>query len=59
MNVMLAHNWTVDRFLAWEDKQEGKHEFDGTRIIEMTGGCRSHQRIVFNLQQFLIGTLDP
>ncbi len=59
MNVILKETWTVDRFLAWEDKQEGKHEFDGTRIIEMTGGSRRHQRIVFNLQQFLIGALDP
>ena len=59
MNVILKENWTVDRFLAWEDKQEGKYEFDGTRIIEMTGGSRGHQRIVFNILRFLIEALDP
>lgn len=37
MNLVLREPWTVDRFLAWEDRQEGRHEFDGTQIIEMTG----------------------
>jgi hypothetical protein len=59
MNAMLQEPWTVERFLAWEDKQEGKHEFDGVRVIEMTGGSRNHQRIGFNLQRLLDDTLDP
>jgi Uma2 family endonuclease len=49
MNIVLQEPWTVERFLAWEDKQEGKHEFDGVRIIPMTGGARAHQRMVVNL----------
>lgn len=59
MNLVLREPWTVDRFLAWEDRQEGKHEFDGTRIIEMTGGSRAHQRIVANLIRLLEDSLDP
>lgn len=58
MNVSLREPWTVERFLQWEDKQEGRHEFDGSRIIEMTGGSRNHQVICFNLTNLLRQTLD-
>jgi Uma2 family endonuclease len=57
MDTVLADAWTTDRFLAWEDKQEGKHEFDGQRVIPMTGGSVAHQRIVFNLCLSLMGLL--
>jgi Uma2 family endonuclease len=57
MDTVLAETWTTDRFLAWEDKQEGKHEFDGQRVIRMTGGSVAHQRIVFNLCLSLMGLL--
>lgn len=59
MNVTLREPWTVERFLRWEDGQEGRHEFDGSRIIELTGGSRDHQRIVTNLVRLLEDTLDP
>ena len=49
MNVALHTPWTVESFLVWEDTQEGRHEFDGIRIYEMTGGSRAHQRIISNL----------
>jgi len=52
-------DWTVDAFLAWEDQQEGKHEFDGRPVIPMTGGSRAHQRIIFNLLTALTRSLDP
>ena len=58
MNVVLQEPLTMDRFLAWEDRQEARHEFDGTRIIGMTGGTRAHQIIVGNLWSFLFGVLD-
>ena len=59
MNLVLREPWTVDRFLDWEDRQEGKHEFDGHQIIDMTGGSRAHQRIVANLLRWFEDTLDP
>src|SRR5690242_9563517 len=59
MNVALREPWTIDRFLAWEDKQEGRHEFDGLRIIEVTGGSRDHQRIISNHIRLLEDALDP
>jgi Uma2 family endonuclease len=60
MDTVSAETWTTDRFLSWEDMQEGKHEFDGRAVIPMTGGSAGHQRIVFNLMVALTGLLgDP
>jgi Uma2 family endonuclease len=58
MDDVLLEPWTVERFLTWEDEQEGKHEFDGTRIIPMTGGSRKHQRLVQRLVSLLEESLD-
>jgi Uma2 family endonuclease len=59
MNIVLHEPWSVERFLSWEDGQEGKHEFDGTRIVEMTGGSRAHQRLIFNIVRLVSERLDP
>jgi Uma2 family endonuclease len=59
MGTALIEAWTVERFLAWEDRQEGRHEFDGACIVPMTGGSRAHQRIVYNLLRLLDDGLDP
>jgi Uma2 family endonuclease len=58
MNLVLREPWSVARFLDWEDGQEGRHEFDGTQIIDMTGGSRAHQRIVGNLLRWFEDNLD-
>jgi hypothetical protein len=50
MVTILDLPWTTERFLAWEDQQEGRHEFDGQRVIAMTGGSVAHQEIMFNLR---------
>jgi Uma2 family endonuclease len=49
MDTVLNRPWTTESFLAWEDRQEGKYEFDGRDVIPMTGGSIAHQRIIFNL----------
>lgn len=59
MTSALRDPWTTERFLAWEDRQEGRHEFDGQQVIEMTGGSRNHQRIIANLLRLLDDALDP
>jgi Uma2 family endonuclease len=59
MDAALREPLTVERFLAWEDKQEGRHEFDGTQVLEMTGGSRAHQRVVINLVRLLEDALAP
>jgi Uma2 family endonuclease len=55
MDSVLDRPWTTESFLAWEDRQEFKYEFDGHRVIPMTGGSLAHQRIVFNLCLSLMG----
>ncbi len=57
MNTVLDRPWTTESFLAWEDRQEFRYEFDGQRVIPMTGGTLAHQRIVFNLCLALMGLL--
>jgi Uma2 family endonuclease len=60
MDTVLDRPWTAESFLAWEDQQEAKHEFDGRRVLPMTGGSVAHQEIVFHLRtllgQLLAGT---
>jgi len=41
---------TVEEFLAWEARQEGRYEFDGFRPVAMTGGTIAHERIGRNLR---------
>jgi Uma2 family endonuclease len=57
MDTVLDRPWTTERFLAWEDRQEGKHEFDGQQVIPMAGGSLAHQRIIANLWVALTGLL--
>jgi Uma2 family endonuclease len=49
MNVALRRPMTVDSFLAWEDDQELRHEFDGFQTRAMTGGTAGHATIQMNL----------
>jgi Uma2 family endonuclease len=58
MDTVLDRPWTTEHFLAWEDRQEGKHEFDGQQVIPMTGGSLAHQRIIANLWLALMGLLS-
>ena len=44
---------TLAEFLAWEEQQELRHEFDGFTPVAMTGGTAAHDRITFNLQKAL------
>jgi Uma2 family endonuclease len=53
MHTLLERPGTTERFLAWEDQQEGKYEFDGLNIVPMTGGTIAHQDIMFNLRATL------
>lgn len=40
---------TLDEFLAWEEKQELRYEFDGVAPVAMTGGTFAHDAIQVNL----------
>jgi Uma2 family endonuclease len=49
MNVALRQPMSLDAFLAWEEAQEFKHEFDGIAPIAMTGVTNTHAFIQRNL----------
>jgi Uma2 family endonuclease len=49
MNLALRRPWTLDDFLAWEEAQDLRYEFDGIRPVAMTGGTLAHDRIQVNL----------
>ena len=48
MNIALRKPMTLQQFLAWEDRQELRYEFDGFAPIAMTGGSVGHARIQRN-----------
>ncbi|HEX4178798.1 MAG TPA: hypothetical protein VHY57_10185, partial [Rhizomicrobium sp.] len=49
MNVALKRPWTTEQFLAWEERQELRYEFDGFQPIAMAGGTAAHSAIQRNL----------
>jgi Uma2 family endonuclease len=49
---------TLDSFLAWEERQDLRYEFDGFRPIGMTGGTYAHARIQANLLRALGNRLE-
>jgi Uma2 family endonuclease len=54
MNFALRTPMTVAQFLAWEERQELRYEFDGVRAIAMAGGTAAHSAIQANLIAALI-----
>jgi len=49
MNAPLRKPMTLEEFLAWERRQEFKHEFDGFGPVAMAGGTDAHAAIQLNL----------
>jgi Uma2 family endonuclease len=40
---------SLQDFVAWENEQEHKHEFDGVEVVAMVGGTSAHASIGRNL----------
>jgi Uma2 family endonuclease len=57
MNLALRKTMTLAEFLAWEERQELRHEFDGFAPAAMTGGSAGHTAIQGNLAAALISRL--
>jgi Uma2 family endonuclease len=53
MSAAVPKPMTLSTFLAWEERQELRFEFDGFAPVAMTGGTAGHDRITFNLQKVL------
>ena len=58
MNVALRRPMTLAEFLAWEDRQELRYEFDGFQPVAMVGGTEAHSTIQSNLVRRLGNALD-
>jgi Uma2 family endonuclease len=57
MSVALRTPMTLAEFLAWEERQELRYEFDGFQPIAMAGGTAAHAAIQRNLLYALTGGL--
>jgi len=57
MNVALRQTMTMEQFLAWEDRQELRHEFDGFQPVAMTGGTAAQAAVLRNILVSLTGRL--
>jgi hypothetical protein len=45
MSSALRQSMTLEQFLAWEDRQVLRYEFDRWQPVAMTGGTDSHEAI--------------
>jgi Uma2 family endonuclease len=48
---------TLAEFLAWEERQELRYEYDGFEPVAMTGGTIAHDQITFDLRTALTARL--
>ncbi len=53
MGAFVRTPMTLAEFLAWEERQEFKYEFDGFSPVAMTGDTTEHNRISLNLTSML------
>jgi len=51
--AMRRRTMSVEKFLAWEERQELRHEFDGFTPRAMTGGTLGHSAVKVNLYREL------
>jgi Uma2 family endonuclease len=57
MREALREPMTMEAFLAWEERQELRWEFDGFEPVAMTGGSNAHEMIGNNLRSLLLTAL--
>jgi Uma2 family endonuclease len=57
MSIALRKSMTLEEFLAWEEQQELRWEFDGFEPVAMTGETSEHSAIERNLILALTGCL--
>ena len=53
MSAALRQPMTVPEFLAWEERQDRRWEFDGFAPVGMTGGTNEHEAIGTRLRTLL------
>ena len=58
MSAVLQPRMTLQAYLDWENAQIEKHEFVLGEIFAMTGGRRTHGRVMLNLARHIATHLD-
>ena len=58
MSAVMQPAMTLQEYLDWENAQPEKHEFHRGEIFAMTGGRRTHGRVLSNLVRLLGNHLD-
>src|ERR1700744_4710343 len=53
MSVVSRRPMSLSEFLAWEERQEERWEFDGAQPVAMTGGTNRHETISGDLRALL------
>jgi len=49
MNVVMRQGMSLEEFLAWEEQQELRWEYDGSEAVAMVGGTQAHAIIQGNV----------
>ncbi len=49
MNVVMRQEMSLEEFLAWEEQQELRWEYDGSQAVAMVGGTQAHAIIQGNV----------
>lgn len=57
MSDALRQSMTVAEFLAWEERQESRWEFDGEQARSMTGGTLNHDSVTFGVRSAVTSRL--
>ncbi|CAO3421619.1 Uma2 family endonuclease [Azospirillum endophyticum] len=57
MALRKERRMTLDEFLAWEERQDSRHEFLQGEIVAMAGGTVAHNQIAGNVYAALRGEL--
>jgi len=57
MSSALRKPMTLTDFLAWEEQQELRYEFNGFEPVAMTGGTVAHDQITFDVRTALASRL--
>jgi Uma2 family endonuclease len=53
MSEVKPRRWTLEEFLAWEERQPTRHEFVDGEVRLMTGVTQGHDRIFMNISSSL------
>ena len=52
MEIVQERRMTAAEYLAWEERQELKHEYIDGEVIQMPGGTATHSRIPINIHDY-------